>query len=775
MSSRTGPSGPTISIGQQSWLPPAHLGHSKQPFHQRDGFLAQSHTPSFLEDAPVRDSAAVQYDGVDNGEEEAQRTRFRELYVLSEAKIAALFGGDVFVEQEPGEGDAAQPSQLPEDIRIAEQAKEHAPKKAARTIDEDNYDDDDDEDNEDDAQVSPTKNKSASTLLSPSKSGSSPVSSDVSPTKPSEQNKEDGSQEEPKSSEDARKQLEEAKKATEEAAKRSFHTLFYTLENDRVAMLEQQRLEESEKQIDAEMDNSGNTSNANGTNSEHHGSLSSTNLGASSLTLKHLIARIDLKRDQVRASDAELRSLMNEVRKNRSKWASEENVHQEELYEAAEKVLSELKAMTEYSTPFLQRVNKREAPDYYNSMPSSCDLEYPLIQTVIKHPMDLGTMTKKLKTLAYKSKSEFVADLNLIWDNCLKYNADITHILRRKANSMRKEAEKLVPLIPDLTVRPRAEVEAEERRKQNGGDDDAGDDSDDEPIMASRGRKAGVKGSTKARKATVDHEEGTPNVDQKPILQLNGLLGNLHDGSDAGIDGSQNGFATPPVGAPGSITPLHGIMGSQADGLDLDGPSMNGLQALGPPDDLNEDEEYKIWKQVTKKDRALVAKERNRLFKGDRLNPDEPALLRSKAGMRRWLRQQKQAQDTSRSDGRKNATQATETLAEGMEGQEESVLPDYYDPLSAIPDIDLQLQWIEDGDGSLIDRAEELLRVVPPGHFTAPKSALTAKVEANMKQMQETRKLCSKIGVIKQMQLQAQVCIDLNHLKFDSNWNVDVQ
>jgi transcriptional activator SPT7 len=58
---------------------------------------------------------------------------------------------------------------------------------------------------------------------------------------------------------------------------------------------------------------------------------------------------------------------MNEVRKNRSKWASEENVHQEELYEAAEKVLSELKAMTEYSAPFLTRVNKREAPDYYNS------------------------------------------------------------------------------------------------------------------------------------------------------------------------------------------------------------------------------------------------------------------------------------------------------------------------------------------------------------------------------------------------------------------------
>ena len=369
-------------------------------------------------------------------------------------------------------------------------------------------------------------------------------------------------------------------------------------------------------------------------------------------------------------------------------------------------------------------------------------------------------MTKKLKTLTYKSKTEFVTDLNLIWDNCLKYNADIQHPLRRNANSMRKEAEKLVPLIPDLTIRPRAEVEAEERRKANGGDDDAGDDSDDEPIMSSRGRKAGVKGSTKARKTAAGRDEGTPGVDQKPILQLNGLLGNLHEGSDAGMEGSQNGFATPPIAATGSITPagMNGVLGSQADGMDLDGPSMNGLlsQALGP-DDLHEDEEFKIWKQVTKKDRALVAKERNRLFKGDRLNPDEPALLRSKAGMRRWLRQQKQAQETSRSDSGKTATQATETLAEGMEGQEESVLPDYYDPLSAIPEVPRRLQWLEDADGHLIDRAEEYLRVVPPGHFTAPKSQLASKVEANMKQMQETRKLCSKIGVIKQMQLQAQV------------------
>lgn len=366
MSSRAGPSGPTTSIGQQSWFPPAHLAQSNKSLLQRDGTPTRSHTPSVFEDATMAEPPAIQFEG-DNGEEdEQQRAIFKELYKRSEARVAALFGEDHADEPELGEEYSAQISQLEDEIEAAEQTKEQAPKKAARTIDEDNYDDEDDEDEEDEAQASPLKLKSTNVLLSPSKSGSSPVSSDVSPTKQSDQNKDDASQEQPKSSEDARKQLEEAKKATEEAAKRSFHTLFYTLENDRIAMLEQQKLEESEKQIDAEMDNNGNAHNGDA-NGEHHGSLSSANLGASSLTLKHLIARIDLKREKVRASDAELRSLMNEVRKNRSKWASEENVHQEELYEAAEKVLSELKAMTEYSAPFLTRVNKRDAPDYYNS------------------------------------------------------------------------------------------------------------------------------------------------------------------------------------------------------------------------------------------------------------------------------------------------------------------------------------------------------------------------------------------------------------------------
>ncbi|CAK7207589.1 Transcriptional activator spt7 [Sporothrix eucalyptigena] len=767
-------------------------------------------------------------------DDDSRRAVFADLYRKSEARVALLFADDGSYNFDGIYSLMRSPRQSAASLQhplLPPPTTDHAPihepplKKAKRVIDEDDYGDDDDEDEADGDGVD-SKNVSGAgsgpasgigagppqQLLSPSKTGSSPVHSVGSPdkqlngkptslrddalilsattsslsrTQSQSQFSTNQKSGPAKTSEDVRKELEEARMATEEAARRSFFTLFHTLENDRTAMLEQQQLEESEKQIQAEMEKNG-TSGANGTAGPNQGTLSSANLGASSLTLKHLIARIDSKRDQVKATDAELRSLINEVRKNRSKWASEENVGQEELYEALEKVLSELKAHTEYSTPFLQRVNKREAPDYH---------------LYVKQPMDLGTMTKKLKGLQFKSKAEFVADLNLVWDNCLKYNRDAGHPLRRMATGMRKEAEKLIPLIPDLTIRSRAEVEAEERRKQNGGDDDGGEDSDDEPIMSSRGRKtAGAKGvanksraggtttmttsSTMAGGGT-DQREGTPSVDQKPVLQLNGLLAKTgREGSDfGGGDAGSNGFSTPlgaGAGGAGSLTPS-GINGhlSNVDAMDIDAASSvhgnNGMAALNralneAAEQIYEDDAFKIWKQVTKKDRALIAKQRYELFQGNKLNVDEPALLRNKAGMRWYLKGVKEAEAlgilgpashhqtevANRDVHMPSSSKAAETTLAEMEDDVEKVVPDYYEPETIVPDIPLRLQWVTDDEGQVVNQNEEFLRLVPAGHFVSPVSKLTKRMESNMRQIQETRKICSKIGVVKQMQIQTQ-------------------
>lgn len=94
--------------------------------------------------------------------------------------------------------------------------------------------------------------------------------------------------------------------------------------------------------------------------------------------------------------------------------------------------------------------------------------------------MDLGTVMKKLKQLAYKSKKEFVEDLNLIWANCLQYNGDPKHYLRKHAIAMQKMTQGLIPLIPDITIRDRAEVEAEEAGAH---EQDADAESDDGMIQ----------------------------------------------------------------------------------------------------------------------------------------------------------------------------------------------------------------------------------------------------------------------------------------------------
>jgi transcriptional activator SPT7 len=163
----------------------------------------------------------------------------------------------------------------------------------------------------------------------------------------------------------------------------------------------------------------------------------------------------------------------------------------------------------------------------------------------------------------------------------------------------------------------------------------------------------------------------------------------------------------------------------------------------------------------------MVAKERFHLFKDGKLNVEAPALIRNKVGMRRFLKHQKDAesmasqgesQSAAPADAEKEtAVKPAETLADGIDDEADRVIPDYYNSLTNIPDIHPKLQWTEDSEGQVINHHEEFLRLVPEGTFTAPSSRLTKKMDDNIHQIQETRKLATKISVIKQMQVQTQV------------------
>ena len=57
----------------------------------------------------------------------------------------------------------------------------------------------------------------------------------------------------------------------------------------------------------------------------------------------------------------------------------------------------------------------------------------------------------------------------------------------------------------------------------------------------------------------------------------------------------------------------------------------------------------------------------------------------------------------------------------------------------------------------VVPQNEEFMRMPAREHFKAPSGQLTSRIESNMRQMQDTRKICAKIGIVKQMQLQSQV------------------
>lgn len=87
-------------------------------------------------------------------------------------------------------------------------------------------------------------------------------------------------------------------------------------------------------------------------------------------------------------------------------------------------------------------------------------------------------------------------------------------------------------------------------------------------------------------------------------------------------------------------------------------------------------------------------------------------------------------------------------------GAEAPLIPDYYDPLSSVPELPWNVEW---RPGEEVDIMGNTLRIGNKDDFKSPSTGLVIKMDSNMRQMQETRKICSKISVIKQMQTQTQI------------------
>ena len=86
-------------------------------------------------------------------------------------------------------------------------------------------------------------------------------------------------------------------------------------------------------------------------------------------------------------------------------------------------------------------------------------LDYP---KVIKTPMDLGTVRSKLERGDYTSSKEFRHDVNLVWTNCMTYNADgsdyyliasnLKKVFEEKYSKMIKEDEEPLDFVRPPTL-----------------------------------------------------------------------------------------------------------------------------------------------------------------------------------------------------------------------------------------------------------------------------------------------------------------------------------
>lgn len=104
------------------------------------------------------------------------------------------------------------------------------------------------------------------------------------------------------------------------------------------------------------------------------------------------------------------------------------------LYESLDKCLTLLRSLTPHSVPFLHRVSRKDVPDYY---------------VIVKNPIDLGSIGRKLKEFLYSSKEEFVEDLELMRDNCYLFNEDPSSPFRRSADILRDRWISILSLLPE--------------------------------------------------------------------------------------------------------------------------------------------------------------------------------------------------------------------------------------------------------------------------------------------------------------------------------------
>lgn len=122
------------------------------------------------------------------------------------------------------------------------------------------------------------------------------------------------------------------------------------------------------------------------------------------------------------------------------------------------KILNTSLLKYKFSEPFRQPVNTIEwnIPDYY---------------TVIKQPMDLNTIKKRLENYFYYSAEECIKDFQLIFDNCYRFNTP-KHCISSMAKSLENTFKLKLENMPEpeieleMVVKKNLEIKKKRKRKR---------------------------------------------------------------------------------------------------------------------------------------------------------------------------------------------------------------------------------------------------------------------------------------------------------------------
>ena len=503
---------------------------------------------------------------------------------------------------------------------------------------------------------------------------------------------------------------------------KNFNKIYHNFENDLPNILKKRKLERSDKQL--EMSEDIPQKDESGDSDSKQVNKLMTLGGAVNLSLKNLLNRIEENRDKLGATDVELKNLIMDVRKNRSKWANYNKIGQEELYEACEKVVTELRGYTEHSTPFLNRVSKREAPNYYQ---------------VIKKPMDLNTVLKKLKVLQYQNKQQFVDDLMLIWQNCLTYNSDPKHFIRIDALAMRKKSLMLIPLIPDITIRDRTVVEREaaEREKEK-------EKEENQNVGRTSARGVGHKKAKKGRKGA----------------DVESPVASIIDASDSAATPLDDTPADVKLtGTPISFTTIERLNTEQNntadddDAMDIDEEDEDDVEnnmdenaAELNAEDMNEDAddlEMSTWKTLTSTTRYKLCNERSKLFKDNKIQPNTEATIRTKSQMYNFC---KYLEDESKI--------VLHRSRKYFDENDDPYLIEY-DVAGGVPSLEHQSTNFDSMEESILEKMisdGKTLDDLGPSGYKVKLDGSNSLVLDNISLMQDIRKVCFKINLIRTMQ-----------------------